>query len=237
MKTVLHKASTRGHADHGWLNTHHTFSFGDYYDPQRMNFGALRVLNDDIVAGGMGFGIHPHANMEIISIPTSGDLEHMDDMGNRQVIKQGDVQVMSAGTGIQHGEKNANGNKPVEFFQIWVMPKIKNIKPRYDQRSFADADKKNRLLTVVSPIGSSDGGVQVNQDTWFSLGNLDKGVEINYNLKKSGNGVYVFVIKGKVTVAGQQLDQRDGMGVSGTGSLSISADTATELLLMEVPMQ
>src|SRR6185436_11806620 len=169
MKSVLHKANTRGHANHGWLDSYHTFSFAGYHDPERVHFGALRVLNDDTVTGGMGFGTHPHENMEIISIPTSGDLEHFDNMGNKQVIRQGDVQIMSAGTGIQHGEKNKNPDKPVKFFQIWVFP---------------DADKHNKLLTVVSPLGTTDGGVQIHQDAWFSLGKLDKDFSTTYTFNK-----------------------------------------------------
>lgn len=235
MKTVLHKAETRGHANHGWLDSWHTFSFAGYYDPQRIHFGALRVLNDDTVAGGMGFGTHPHDNMEIISIPTSGDLEHKDNMGNIQVIKQGDVQVMSAGTGIQHGEKNKNSDQPVKFFQIWVFPNKKNVTPRYDQKSFSDADKKNKLLTVVSPLGSDDGGVQIHQDAWFSLGKLDKGISLQYDLKKKENGVYAFVIEGDVTVNGSALNRRDGLGITGADKLEIFADSDAELLLMEVP--
>jgi redox-sensitive bicupin YhaK (pirin superfamily) len=236
MKTTIHKASTRGHANHGWLDSYHTFSFAGYHDPQRMHFGALRVLNDDTVAGGMGFGTHPHENMEIISIPTSGDLEHFDNMGNKQVIRQGDVQVMSAGTGIQHGEKNKNKDKEVKFFQIWVFPNKKNVTPRYDQQSFPDAEKHNKLLTVVSPIGTQDGGVQIHQDAWFSLGKLDKDVAMEYVLKKKDNGVYAFVIEGDLTINGETLNRRDGLAIEAVDKLSIKADSAAEILLMEVPV-
>ena len=236
MKKVLHKASTRGHANHGWLDSYHTFSFGGYHDPQRIHFGALRVLNDDTVAGGMGFGAHPHDNMEIISIPTSGDLEHKDNMGNAQVIRQGDVQVMSAGTGIQHAEKNKNDDRPVKFFQIWVFPKEKNVEPRYDQKNFSDAEKHNQLLTVVSPIGTNDGGVQVHQDAWFSLGKLDKEFHTTYNLHKKENAVYAFVIEGDVTINGEKLNRRDGLGITETDKLDIKADDNAELLLMEIPV-
>lgn len=236
MKTILHKADSRGHANHGWLNSYHTFSFAGYQNPERMHFGVLRVLNDDTVSGGMGFGTHPHENMEIISIPTSGDLEHFDNMGNRQVIREGDVQIMSAGTSIQHGEKNKSADKPVKFFQIWVFPDKKNVTPRYDQQSFSDADKKNKLLTVVSPLGTTDGGVQIQQQAWFSLGKLDKNTEIDYPLKRETNGVYAFVIDGKVTINGQQLEPRDGLGVTESTSLHITADSAAELLLMEIPV-
>lgn len=236
MKTILHKAATRGHANHGWLNSYHTFSFAGYHNPERVHFGVLRVLNDDTVAGGMGFGTHPHENMEIISIPTSGDLEHFDNMGNKQVIRQGDVQVMSAGTGIQHGEKNKNHDKEVKFFQIWVFPNQKNVTPRYDQQSFADADKHNNLLTVVSPLGSADGGVQIHQDAWFSLGKLDKGFTTTYELKKKDNGVYAFLVEGRVTINGEQLERRDGLGILDITALEIRADENAELLLMEVPV-
>ena len=237
MKAILHKAETRSHANHGWLDTYHTFSFGGYYDKDRMHFGALRVLNDDTVSGAMGFGTHPHDNMEIISIPTSGDLEHKDSMGNVQVIKQGDVQAMSAGTGIQHGEKNMNKDRAVKFFQIWIFPNKKNVEPRYDQKSFSDADKYNKLLTVVSPLGTNDGGVQIHQDAWFSLGKLDKGFPINYNLKNKENGVYAFVIEGEATINGQKLNRRDGLGMTETDTLDIKADTNVEILLMEVPVK
>lgn len=236
MKTVLHKAGSRGHARHGWLDSWHTFSFGGYYDPERIHFGALRVLNDDTVAGGMGFGTHPHDNMEIISIPTSGDLEHQDSMGNTQVIRQGDVQVMSAGTGVQHSEKNKHRDKEVRFFQIWVFPNKRNVTPRYDQQNFPDTERHNKLLTIVSPLGTSDGGVQLHQDAWFSLGKLDKAFSTSYELKKKTNGVYAFVIEGDVTINGQPLSRRDGLGISETDKLNIVADSPAELLLMEVPM-
>jgi redox-sensitive bicupin YhaK (pirin superfamily) len=236
MKTILHKANTRGHANHGWLDSYHTFSFAGYYDPERIHFGALRVLNDDTVSGGMGFGTHPHDNMEIISIPTSGDLEHRDNMGNRQVIRQGDVQVMSAGTGVEHSEKNKNSDREVKFFQIWVFPNQKNVEPRYDQQSFSEADKHNKLLTVVSPVGSPDAGVQIHQQAWFSLGILDKGFTTSYALKKKGNGVYAFVVEGELTINGQKLGRRDGLGITEADEIGISADSNAEVLLMEVPV-
>lgn len=237
MKTILHKANTRGHASHGWLDSYHTFSFAGYHNPERVHFGALRVLNDDSVAAGMGFGAHPHDNMEIISIPTSGDLEHQDSMGNKQVISQGDVQVMSAGTGVRHSEKNQNHDKEVKFFQIWIFPKVKNVEPRYDQQTFTDTDKHNKLLTVVSPLGTADGGVQIHQDAWFSLGRLDKDFNISYTLKNSSNGVYAFVIEGDVTINGQLLNRRDGLGITETDTLEIKADSNAEILLMEVPVK
>lgn len=237
MKTVLHKAATRGHANHGWLDSWHTFSFGSYYDPSRIHFGALRVLNDDTVAPGMGFGKHPHDNMEIISIPLEGDLEHGDNMGNQQVIRKGDVQIMSAGTGIAHSEKNKNSNQFVKFLQIWVFPNKRNVQPQYDQQTFSDEDKHNKLAIVLSPIGTNDGGVQIHQDAWFSLGKLDKGIELTYDLKKKENGVYAFVLEGDVTINEIAMNRRDGLGISETTRLKIKTDSGAELLLMEVPMQ
>ncbi|HKB43016.1 MAG TPA: pirin family protein [Chitinophagaceae bacterium] len=235
MKTILHKADSRGHADHGWLNAHHSFSFAGYYDPERTHFGALRVLNDDIVAGGMGFGAHPHDNMEIITIPLSGQLEHKDSMGNTGVISNGEVQVMSAGTGIQHSEKNKNPDRPVNLLQIWVFPDTKNVKPRYDQKVF-DLDKaKNNLLTIVSPMGEKD-GLNIHQHAWFHLGKLDKDFSTVYELKDKENGVYAFVIDGSVTINGEKLEKKDGLGITGTDKLDIKADSEAELLLMEVPM-
>jgi quercetin 2,3-dioxygenase len=235
MNTVLHKAGTRGHANHGWLDTSHTFSFANYYDPARTNFGVLRVLNDDFVDGGMGFGRHPHDNMEIISIPLQGDLEHKDSMGNVAVIKQNDVQILSAGTGIYHSEYNKNADSKVNFLQIWVFPKQKNIQPRYDQRTFNPEDRVNKLQQVVS-AKKDDEGVWINQDAYFHIGNLTKGFAADYTIKQKGNGVYAFVIKGDVTINGQVLNKRDGFGIWNTDKISITADSDAEVLLMEVPM-
>ena len=235
MNTVIHKASTRGHANHGWLDTNHTFSFASYYDPGRMNFGVLRVLNDDFVDGGKGFGRHPHDNMEIISIPLHGDLEHKDSMGNVAVIRQNDVQVMSAGTGIYHSEYNKNPDKKVNFLQIWIFPKENNIQPRYDQRTFKPEDRVNKLLQVVSPLQKGE-GVGINQDAWFHLGSLKKGFQTEYTIKQKGNGVYAFVIEGDLTINGQKLNKRDGLGIWDTDKIAITADNDAELLLMEVPM-
>jgi len=235
MDTILHKASTRGHANHGWLDTNHSFSFANYYNPERMNFGVLRVLNDDFVAGGKGFGTHPHDNMEIISIPLSGDLEHKDSIGTTAVIRQNDVQIMSAGTGIYHSEYNKNKDEQVNFLQIWVFPKERNIQPRYDQKTFKPEDRVNKLQQIVSPV-KNDEGVWINQDAWFHLGNLKKGFQTSYDIKQKGNGVYVFVIGGEVTIGGQKLGKRDGFGIWNTDVISITADTDAEVLLMEVPM-
>jgi quercetin 2,3-dioxygenase len=235
MKTVMHKAATRGHANHGWLDSWHTFSFAGYYDPARVHFGALRVLNDDTVAPGRGFGMHPHDNMEIVSIPLEGDLEHQDSIGNRQVIRQGDVQVMSAGTGVAHSEKNKNNDRPVKFLQIWVFPNTRDVEPRYDQKTFADAEKHNKLLTVVSPMGENS-GVNLYQDAWFSLGKLDSGTTLTYELKIETNGVYAFLLEGDVTINEVVMNRRDGLGISEVKNLSITANGQAELLLMEVPM-
>lgn len=235
MKSVLHRANTRGHASHGWLDTSHTFSFAHYYNPERIQFGALRVLNDDIVDGGMGFGRHPHDNMEIISIPLLGDLEHEDSMGNVAVIRQNDVQILSAGTGIHHSEYNKNKDRMVNFLQIWVFPKVKNITPRYDQISFNPEGRVNKWQQIVSP-SKTDEGVWINQDAWFHLGNLKTGITGEYAIKQKGNGVYAFVIDGDITINGQSLNKRDGLGMWDVDMLSMVADSDAEILLMEVPM-
>jgi quercetin 2,3-dioxygenase len=235
MKTIIHQADSRGKANHGWLNSHHTFSFANYYDPARMHFGMLRVLNDDIVDGGRGFGTHPHDNMEIISIPLKGDLEHKDSMGNVAVIKQNDVQVMSAGTGIYHSEYNKNTDSKVNFLQIWVFPKEKNIQPRYQQITFNPEDRVNKLQQVVTPVKGED-GVWINQDAWFHLGNLKKDFKTEYSIKKKGNGVYAFVLEGDVKINDQQLHKRDGFGIWDVDNFSILADSDAEILLMDVPM-
>lgn len=236
MKSVLHKANTRGHANHGWLDSHHTFSFANYYNPERMNFGVLRVLNDDIVAGGRGFGTHPHDNMEIISIPLEGDLEHQDNMGNKTVIKQGDIQMMSAGTGVQHSEYNKNKDTEVRFLQIWMFPNKMNVTPRYDQITLEPGQSKNKLQQILSP-STDDEGVWVHQNAWFHIGDFESGCEETYSVKAHGNGVYAFVIEGEVEIEGQPLGKRDGFGVWDTESLQIKASKDAKVLLMDVPMQ
>lgn len=233
---VLHKANTRGGANHGWLNTRHTFSFANYYNPERMNFGVLRVLNDDIITGGTGFSTHPHDNMEIISIPLFGDLEHKDSMGNVSVIRQYDVQAMTAGTGIRHSEYNANKDKEARFLQIWLFPKKRNLKPSYDQKTFTPDQRQNKLQVIVSPNGK-DGGIAIYQDAWFSMGNLKKDFKTTYQVKQKTNGVYAFLISGSVTINGQPLEARDGLVIWNTDKLDIKANAASELLLMDVPMQ
>ncbi|OJJ18897.1 hypothetical protein BKI52_22730 [marine bacterium AO1-C] len=235
MNTVLHKANTRGHANHGWLDSHHSFSFANYYNPERMNFGVLRVLNDDVVAAGRGFGTHPHDNMEIISIPLAGDLEHKDSMGTSAVIKEGDIQVMSAGTGIYHSEYNKNENKEVRFLQIWVFPNKQNVTPRYDQITLNEIESNNKFYQVLSP-NKDDQGVWVHQDAWFNLGKFEKGKGDTYKVNKKGNGVYAFILDGEVTIEGQKLGKRDGFGLWNTDEVKLNADSDARVLLMEVPM-
>ncbi len=233
--TILHKADTRGNADHGWLKSKHSFSFASYYNPERMHFGVLRVLNDDTVAAGMGFGTHPHDNMEIISIPLEGDLEHKDSMGNVAVIKNGDIQVMSAGTGIQHSEYNKNKDKTVKFLQIWVFPNKKNVTPRYDQITIKEEDRHNKLQQILSP-NADDAGVWIHQNAWFHLGKFDKDISKEYTLKAKGNGIYIFNLSGDLEVNGQLLNSRDGFGIWDTDKITLNAKTNAEFLIMEVPM-
>ena len=234
-QTVLHKANTRGLTDLGWLKSYHTFSFANHYDPERMHFGALRVLNDDIVAGGKGFGEHPHDNMEIISIPLKGDLKHRDSMDNVAVISDGDIQAMSAGTGIFHTEFNRNTDEEVKFLQIWVYPNQLNVEPRYAQLSLNKDDRHNRLQQVVSP-DPDVAGIWIYQQAWFNLGQFDQGVSADYTLKGENSGVYAFIISGNVEINGQALSSRDGMGIWEIDKLTIKALTDAEFLLMEVPM-
>ena len=235
MKTVYHSAETRGNANHGWLNANHSFSFGQYYAPDRMNFGALRVLNDDTIAPGMGFGTHPHDNMEIITIPLEGDLEHKDSMGNVGAINEGEIQVMSAGTGIQHSEYNKNQDKSINLLQLWVMPNALNVSPRYDQKSIRELKKNNAFYQVLSPF-TDDDGMWIHQEAWFHLGEFDKITEIEYQIKKNGNGIYVFVIEGSLTVVNQVLNKRDALGVWEADKISFVAQPDSKVLLVEVPM-
>ncbi|WP_281614389.1 pirin family protein [Flammeovirga sp. SubArs3] len=236
MNTVLHKADTRGHANHGWLDSHHTFSFANYYNPERVHFGALRVLNDDKVAEGKGFGTHPHDNMEIISIPMSGDLEHKDSMGNIATIKEGEIQVMSAGTGIYHSEYNKNLNKNVEFLQIWVFPNQKGVTPRYDQISIEGISKPNQFNQILSP-NEADQGVWIHQNAWFNMGTFDQDTTIEYSINDKANGVYAFVLEGDIEINGQKLNKRDGFGIWDTEKLTVKANKGAKVLLMEVPME
>ncbi len=236
MKTIIHRANTRGHADHGWLDSYHTFSFANYYDPDRLQFGMLRVLNDDTVAPGMGFGRHPHDNMEIISIPLSGDLEHSDSMGNVAVIREGDVQVMSAGTGVFHSEKNKNRDREVKFLQIWVIPNKRNVAPRYDQISLSSIAKENELYQILSPNKEGQ-GVWIHQDAWFYLGDFTRDWDGAYALNDPQNGVYFFVLEGEFDISGTKLTARDGMGVWDADRVDIKASPDSRVLVMEVPMR
>lgn len=235
-KTILHKADTRGHANHGWLNAYHSFSFASWYNPERIQFGMLRVLNDDTIAAGMGFGTHPHDNMEIITIPLEGDLAHKDSMGNASTIKSGDIQVMSAGTGIQHSEFNPNPDQQTKLFQIWVFPKYRNVTPRYQQISLNPEDRINKLQQILSP-NAEDEGVWIYQDAWFHLGKFDKEMTLDYTLKKEGNGVYIMVISGTATIDGEKLETRDALGIWDTNTFTIETTKGTELLLLEIPME
>ncbi len=235
MKSVLHKAGTRGNANHGWLDSYHSFSFANYYNPDRMHFGVLRVLNDDTVAAGKGFGTHPHDNMEIISIPLEGALEHKDSMGNTAVIEAGDVQVMSAGTGIFHSEYNKHKDKLVKFLQIWVFPNKKNVTPRYDQITLQTQNLKNQFYQILSP-NPDDDGVWIHQNAWFHLGNLEKGHSEAYSIKAEGNGLYAFVLDGNISIEEQALQSRDGFGIWDVDCVQIQADSDAKVLLMEVPM-
>jgi len=235
-KNVLHKADSRGKTEHEWLVSEKTFSFGDYYDSERIQFGALRVLNDDTVEAGKGFGEHPHDNMEIISIPLEGDLEHKDSLGNSTVIRSGDIQVMSAGTGTIHSELNKNSGQIAKFLQIWVYPNKRNVVPRYDQITLDKTKIKNRFQQILSP-NADDEGVWIYQDAWFHLGNFENTIETSYQIKKKDNGVYAFIIKGSAEINGQKLEERDGFGVWDISDLNIKVTSEnTEILLMEVPI-
>ena len=236
MNKIIHRANSRGHAAHGWLDSYHSFSFANYYNPEKMNFGALRVLNDDTVQGGKGFGTHPHQNMEIISIPLEGDLEHKDSMGNVATIKQGDIQVMSAGTGIQHSEYNKNENKEVKFLQIWMIPNQQNLTPRYDQISMNDIRKDNEIYQILSP-NKNDQGVWIHQNAWFFMGEFNTDKKIIYNLKDDKNGVYIFILEGEIEIDEELLNQRDAIGIWDKKEFEIKVKENTKFLVMEVPMK
>ncbi|MCU0417978.1 MAG: pirin family protein [Cytophagaceae bacterium] len=234
--TVLHTADSRGTADHGWLQSFHSFSFAHYYNPDRIHFGALRVLNDDTVQGGNGFGKHPHDNMEIISIPLEGDLEHKDSMGNTTVISAGDIQVMSAGTGVFHSEFNKNPDQAVKFLQIWIFPNVKNVTPRYDQQSLQLKDRENVWQQILSP-SPNDAGVWIHQDAWFHIGRFDAHQSSTYTLKKQGNGVYVFVLQGSWSIEQTELNTRDAIAITDASTIHLTAlSPQAEALIIEVPL-
>ena len=235
MQTIFHPADSRGSADHGWLNAKHSFSFAGWFNPERIQFGALRVLNDDIIQGGMGFGTHPHDNMEIITIPLRGDLEHKDSMGNAEVIKEGEIQVMSAGTGVQHSEYNKNPDKEINLLQLWIFPDKRNVTPRYAQLPIHTLHKKNEPFQILSP-NADDDGVWIHQNAWFHMLDLEEAQSVYYDLKVEGNGVYAFVIEGEVEIGEQLLGRRDALGITETATFEISAHQHAEVLLIEVPM-
>ncbi|HTK18095.1 MAG TPA: pirin family protein [Mucilaginibacter sp.] len=236
MKKTIHPANERGHNDIGWLKANFSFSFGPYYNPAKVHFGALRVLNDDIIAGGSGFGTHPHDNMEIITIPISGALEHRDSMGNIGVITAGEVQVMSAGTGIQHSEYNHSKTEDANTLQIWLFPKEMNIEPRYDQKSFIEDLKPNQFTTLVSPVKGGE-ALWINQDAIFSMGDFEPEQLVKYDIQIPGNGAYIFVIEGQIAVEGTNLNKRDALGVEEVSSFAIETLKQSRILIMEVPMR
>lgn len=236
MKTQLYKADSRGHADHGWLDSYHTFSFANYHNSERMNFGAMRVLNDDTVAPGRGFDTHRHLNMEIVSIPLSGDLEHKDSMGNETIIREGDIQVMSAGTGINHSEYNKNDDQEVKFLQIWIMPNARPVAPRYDQMRINEEGVKNEFIQILSP-DENDDGVWIYQDAWFHIGEFTEEKTVLHSLKKKGDGLFVFVLEGTIHVAGEILRKRDAIGISDITEVEITSQSGSKVLLIEVPME
>ena len=238
MKTKLFEANSRGNADHGWLKANFSFSFGNYYNPERVQFGMLRVLNDDTIAGGTGFGTHPHANMEIITIPLEGGLKHRDSMGNEGVIRFGEVQVMSAGTGIQHSEMNASQNDTAKTLQLWVFPDKEDVTPRYDQKSFDIENQINKFVTIVYPKDKNDGNaLWVYQQTFFNLGIFEKDTSITYKVNIPENGVYLFLIEGEIEVDNQILRTRDAMGIIDFEQFEIKINSKSKILLIEVPMK
>jgi redox-sensitive bicupin YhaK (pirin superfamily) len=235
MKTLLFKAADRGTADYGWLKPNYYFSFAQYHDNAKTHFGLLRVLNDDFIGGGGAFPTHPHDNMEIVTIPFTGALKHKDSTGGEGIIQAGDIQIMSAGTGVQHSEANASATEPVTLFQVWIFPKERNIKPRYDQKTFDVTERTNKWQTVVSPI-DTDNALWINQDARFSLTSLQAGAAITYTNAFKNNGVFVVVINGTVEVGGQQLNKRDALGISEIENFTVKASEDAELLAIEIPM-
>jgi len=235
-KTIFHPADKRGHANHGWLDAHHSFSFASWYDPSKVHFGALRVLNDDVVDAGMGFGRHPHDNMEIITIVLDGKLEHKDSMGHTQQIVPNEVQVMSAGSGVTHSEYNPDAHHKTNLLQTWIFPNKKDVTPRYDQRMFPPEDRINKLQTIVSPVDNADEGMKINQDAWIYRTTLEEGKSVILDFHNKNNGAYIFVIDGKVIVEGQLLNKRDALGISETTNFDIKADAKSDIIIFEVPM-
>lgn len=235
MKTIIHKSADRGHANHGWLNAKHSFSFASYHDPNKVHFGLLRVLNDDIVAPGIGFGMHPHDNMEIVTIPLQGTLEHRDSMGNIGTIKPNEIQAMSAGSGLMHSEYNHSKTEPINLLQIWVFPKERNIEPRYEQKVFSENDKLNKFKTIVAPV-KSDNVMWINQDAYFSIGKFNEDTIQNYLIQHTGNGAYIFIIEGEAAIANEVLGKRDAIGIWETDNFELKIKANSEILIIEVPM-
>lgn len=233
---IFHPANQRGHADHGWLDTYHSFSFASYHDPQKVHFGMLRVLNDDLVKGGFGFGKHPHDNMEIITVVLEGALEHKDTMGHTEAIHPDEVQVMSAGSGLQHSEYNHNKDVDVKLFQIWIFPKVRGVQPRYEQRVFPASGRLNAVQMLVSPMDTKDEGLKIHQDAWIYRTTLTTGKAINHKLHHPANGIYIMNIEGNIIAAGQKLGRRDAVGISGDGEVTVSANEDSDVLIIEVPM-
>ena len=235
MKKIIHPAKERGHQNHGWLKANHSFSFANFFDPQKIQFGALRVLNDDHIAAGMGFGTHPHDNMEIITLPLEGDLAHKDSMGHGAIIQEGDVQVISAGTGIYHSEVNPNKDQHVALLQIWIFPNQKDVTPRYQQMSIRDLKKDNEFYQILSP-NAEDAGVWIHQNSWMHFGDFSTSKTLEYTLKDPSNGVYAFQIEGKGILAGEPLHKRDAIGIMETSSFQYEAEANSRILLIEVPL-
>lgn len=235
MKSIFHPADSRGHNNFSWLNSYHSFSFGNYYHPDKIHFGALRVLNDDVVTPGNGFGAHPHENMEIISIPLEGVLEHEDNVGNKGIIEYGDVQIMSAGTGIQHSEYNHSRQLPVKFLQIWIFPHTKSLNPSYDQKTFDIKERLDKWQILADPKGET--GVKINQNSWLAVSKLNADRPLQYDLKDKRNGVYVFLLSGSIHIGNQVLAARDASGIWDIESIAIEASELSEVLVIEVPME
>lgn len=238
MKTIIHKSEERGIVNHGWLQANYSFSFSNYYDPQKLHFGALRVLNDDIIAPKMGFGTHPHQNMEIITIPLRGELKHRDSMHNAwQSVFPNEVQIMSAGTGVEHSEINGSVDESLNLFQIWIIPNTQNVAPRYDQKKFEPSERDHKLQVLVSGINTADdGSLKINQDAKISRIDLSEHTKFNYRLKSEHHGVYVMIIDGNVQISAQNLQSRDAIGISETQEFSIETVTKAQLIFIEVPM-
>ena len=236
MKKTFHTSGTRGEANHGWLHAKHSFSFAQFFNPERIQFGALRVLNDDVIAPGMGFGTHPHNNMEIITIPLKGALEHKDSMDNIGVVAVDEIQVMSAGTGVSHSEYNKNKDQPLNLLQLWVLPNKQNVVPRYDQKNIKSLKKTNALYPVITPNHDA-AGMWIHQDAWFHLGDFDQKTTVPYSLHKEGNGVYAFMIEGGASIEGESLEKRDALGLWETEGFTITAEENSRILLVEVPMK